>query len=35
MCTYGYVRVSTKQQRTQKQIDNIKSFDKDAIIYKE
>lgn len=35
MCRYGYVRVSTKQQKTQRQIDNIKSFDTDAIIYEE
>ena len=35
MCTYGYVRVSTMQQKTQRQIDNIKSFDTDAIIYEE
>ena len=35
MCKYGYVRVSTKQQKTQRQIDNIKSFDADAIIYEE
>lgn len=31
----GYVRVSTKQQKTQRQIDNIKSFDSNAIIYEE
>jgi len=35
MCKYGYVRVSTMQQKTQRQIDNIKSFDADAIIYEE
>lgn len=35
MCTYGYVRVSTMQQKTQRQIDNIKSFNADAIIYEE
>ncbi len=35
MCVYGYVRVSTKQQKTQRQIDNIKSFNADAIIYEE
>lgn len=35
MCKYGYVRVSTKQQKTQRQVDNIKSFDADAIIYEE
>lgn len=35
MRTYGYVRVSTRQQKTQRQIDNIKSFDADAIIYEE
>lgn len=32
---YGYVRVSTKQQKTQRQIDNIKAFDSTAIIYQE
>ena len=31
----GYVRVSTKQQKTQRQIDNIKAFDSNAIIYQE
>ena len=35
MCKYGYVRVSTMQQKTQRQIDNIKSFDTNAIIYEE
>jgi len=35
MCTYGYARVSSAQQKTQRQIDNIKSFDADAIIYEE
>ncbi len=35
MCKYGYVRVSTMQQKTQRQIDNIKSFDANAIIYEE
>jgi len=35
MCKYGYVRVSTMQQKTQRQVDNIKSFDPDAIIYEE
>lgn len=35
MCRYGYVRVSTKQQKTQRQIDNIRSFDSDAVIYEE
>ena len=33
MCKYGYVRVSTKQQKTQKQIDNIKSYEADEINY--
>ena len=33
--TYGYVRVSTKQQKTQRQIDNIQSFAPDALIYEE
>ncbi len=32
---YGYVRVSTQQQKTQRQIDNIKSFNYNAIIYEE
>lgn len=32
---YGYVRVSTKQQKVQRQIDNIKSYGPDAIIYQE
>lgn len=33
MCkVYGYCRVSTKQQKIQRQIDNIKSFNPDAII---
>lgn len=32
---YGYVRVSTKQQKTQRQIDNIKTFDNTAIIFEE
>lgn len=35
MCTYGYVRVSTRQQKTQRQIDNIKAVCPDAIIYEE
>jgi len=36
MCkVYGYVRVSTIQQKTQRQIDNIKSFNPDAIIREE
>lgn len=35
MCRYGYVRVSTIQQKTQRQIENIRSFDADAIIYEE
>ena len=35
MCKYGYVRVSTMQQKTQRQIDNIKSIDTNAIIYEE
>lgn len=35
MHKYGYVRVSTMQQKTQRQIDNIKSFDANAIIYEE
>lgn len=36
MCkTYGYIRVSTKTQRTIRQYDNIKSFNSDAIIIEE
>ena len=35
MCTYGYVRVSTRQQKTQRQVDNIKAFQADAVIYEE
>lgn len=35
MCRYGYVRVSTIQQKTQRQIENIRSFDAGAIIYEE
>lgn len=35
MHKYGYVRVSTMQQKTQRQIDNIKSFAVEAIIYEE
>lgn len=35
MTTYGYVRVSTRQQKTQRQVDNIKSFCPSAVIYEE
>lgn len=35
MSNYGYVRVSTIQQKTQRQIDNIKLYFPDAIIYEE
>lgn len=36
MCkTYGYIRVSTKTQKTIRQYDNIKSFNSDAIIIEE
>lgn len=36
MCKiYGYVRVSTVNQKTQRQIDNIKSYNSDAIIREE
>lgn len=35
MCIYGYVRVSTINQKTQRQIDNIKEFEPTAIIYEE
>lgn len=35
MRNYGYVRVSTVHQKTQRQIDNIKAFAADAIIYEE
>lgn len=33
--TYGYVRVSTKQQKTQRQIDNIKTYSPEAKMYVE
>lgn len=36
MCkVYGYVRVSTVNQKTQRQIDNIKGYNSDAIIREE
>ena len=36
MCkVYGYVRVSTVNQKTQRQIDNIKGYNADAIIREE
>ncbi len=36
MCkVYGYARVSTAQQKLQRQIDNIKQFDESAIIFTE
>lgn len=36
MCkVYGYIRVSTKTQKTIRQYDNIKSFNSDAIIIEE
>lgn len=36
MCKiYGYARVSTKSQVLQRQIDNIKAYNQDAIIYSE
>lgn len=33
MSVYGYVRVSTVQQKAQRQIDNIRGFDPHVIIY--
>lgn len=35
MRVYGYARVSTKQQKIQRQVDNIKAFNPNTIIYKE
>lgn len=35
MCVYGYVRVSTIQQKTKRQIDNIKAYSSNAVIYEE
>lgn len=35
MCVWGYVRVSTIQQKTKRQEDNIKAFCKDAVIFTE
>lgn len=35
MRIYGYARVSTRQQKIQRQTDNIKAFNPDAIIYEE
>ena len=35
MSVYGYVRVSTIQQKTKRQIDNIKAYSSSAIIYEE
>ena len=36
MCkVYGYCRVSTKTQKLQRQIDNIKQYDTSAIIFDE
>lgn len=35
MSVYGYVRVSTMQQKTKRQIDNIKAHSLGAIIYEE
>ena len=35
MCVYGYVRVSTAQQKTKRQIDNIKTYSSNGIIYEE
>lgn len=32
MCVWGYVRVSTTQQKTKRQVDNIKAFCEDAVI---
>lgn len=35
MSVYGYCRISTKHQKMQRQIDNIKKFNQDAIIIQE
>lgn len=35
MRTYGYVRVSTKKQKIERQIENIRNFCPEAIIYSE
>lgn len=35
MSIYGYVRVSTMQQKTKRQIDNIKAYSGYAVIYEE
>lgn len=35
MCMWGYVRVSTIQQKTKRQVDNIKAFCEDAVIFVE
>jgi DNA invertase Pin-like site-specific DNA recombinase len=35
MAVYGYARVSTKKQKLQRQIDNIKAFNESAIIFDE
>lgn len=35
MSVYGYVRVSTPQQKVERQTENIKTFNPDAIIYEE
>ena len=35
MAVYGYARISTKKQKIERQIDNIKRIDADAIIFTE
>lgn len=35
MSIYGYMRVSTVQQKTKRQIGNIKSYSSSAVIYEE
>ena len=35
MTTYGYARISTKKQKIERQIENIKRYCKEAVIYQE
>ena len=35
MTTYGYARISTKKQKIERQIENIKRYSKEAVIYQE
>ena len=35
MATYGYARISTKKQKIERQIENIKRYCKEAVIYQE